>query len=84
MQMADEMETWVIAVVCVAVVLMAVIYAFKDKIPILKHLPEVTCGWCCGFGCMPADYMEDDEKPTPEAVEAGQADLKPTNERLAA
>lgn len=51
---------WTLPVILVAAgcVLLAIIYAFKDKIPVLKHLPELTCGLCCGFGCMPADYMD--------------------------
>lgn len=54
------MSVWTVPVILVAAgcVVLALIYAFKDKIPILKHLPELTCGLCCGFGCLPADYMD--------------------------
>uniref|UniRef100_A0A7S3NP77 Uncharacterized protein n=1 Tax=Aureoumbra lagunensis TaxID=44058 RepID=A0A7S3NP77_9STRA len=48
---------FIVVAVCVVA---AILYAFKDKIPILKHLPEVTCGFCCGFGFIRPDYMEDD------------------------
>jgi len=54
-----------VAVVVVACVLAAVLFAFKDKIPLLKHLPEIGFGWCCCFGCYRPDYMEDDRRPRP-------------------
>mmetsp|Transcript_36305 Transcript_36305/g.116330 ORF Transcript_36305/g.116330 Transcript_36305/m.116330 type:complete len:82 (-) Transcript_36305:316-561(-) len=50
-------DTGLVLVVVAACILAAVLYAFKDKFPLIRHLPEI--GWLPCI-CHRPDYMQED------------------------